>query len=123
MEKKYTIEFTEGSDSIIRTKIINNGFSDFVILGMVEYAKLQITKSMDGNTNEAIVNKERITINFVVNNCDISERLKSALIDYAKEFKVAYLEDVEPRLMKRRVRGAGYLTISQLKELKEKLLL
>jgi hypothetical protein len=119
--KKYTIEFTEGSDSIIRTKIINNGFSDFVILGMVEYAKLQITKYMDGNTNEAIVNKERITIDYVIKNCDISERLRKALIDYVKEYGIKYLEDVDGKLMNKRIRGAGALTINELEILKDKL--
>ena len=128
--KKYTIEFTQDDKGEFHSTRINDGFNAFEILGMLETTKIQINEILNGkieipieNTKRVNVDRETPTIDYVIKNCDISERLKSALIEYEKEFKVAYLEDVDPRLMKRRVRGAGYLTISQLKELKEKLLL
>lgn len=128
--KKYTIEFTQDDKGEFHSTRINDGFNAFEILGMLETTKMQINEILNGkieipieNTKRVNVDRETPTIDYVIKNCDISERLKSALIEYEKEFKVAYLKDVDPRLMKRRVRGAGYLTISQLKELKEKLLL
>ena len=128
--KKYTIEFTQDDKGEFHSTRINDGFNAFEILGMLETTKIQINEILNGkieipieNTKRVNIDRETPTIDYVIKNCDISERLKSALIEYEKEFKVAYLEDVDPRLMKRRVRGAGYLTISQLKELKEKLLL
>ena len=128
--KKYTIEFTQDDKGEFHSTRINDGFNAFEILGMLETTKIQINEILNGkieipieNTKRVNVDRETPTIDYVIKNCDISERLKSALIEYEKEFKVAYLEDVDPRLMMRRVRGAGYLTISQLKELKEKLLL
>ena len=128
--KKYTIEFTQDDKGEFHSTRINDGFNAFEILGMLETTKMQINEILNGkieipieNTKRVNVDRETPTIDYVIKNCDISERLKSALIEYEKEFKVAYLEDVDPRLMMRRVRGAGYLTISQLKELKEKLLL
>jgi hypothetical protein len=128
--KKYTIEFTQDDKGKFHSTRINDGFNGFEILGMLETTKIQINEILIGkieipieNTKRINIDRETPTIDYVIKNCDISERLKSALIEYEKEFKVAYLEDVDPRLMMRRVRGAGYLTISQLKELKEKLLL
>ena len=128
--KKYTIEFTQDDKGKFHSTRINDGFNAFEILGMLETTKIQINEILNGkieipieNTKRVNIDRETPTIDYVIKNCDISERLKSALIEYEKEFKVAYLEDVDPRLMMRRVRGAGYLTISQLKELKEKLLL
>lgn len=128
--KKYTIEFTQDNKGEFHSTRINDGFNAFEILGMLETTKMQINEILNGkieipieNTKRVNVDRETPTIDYVIKNCDISERLRKALIDYVKEFGIKYLEDVEPRLMKRRVRGAGYLTISQLKELKEKLLL
>lgn len=128
--KKYTIEFTQDDKGKFYSTRINDGFNAFEILGMLETTKIQINEILNGkieipieNTKRVNVDRETPTIDYVIKNCDISERLRKALIDYVKEFGIKYLEDVDPRLMKRRVRGAGYLTISQLKELKEKLLL
>ena len=128
--KKYTIEFTQDDKGEFHSTRINDGFNAFEILGMLETTKIQINEILNGkieipieNTKRVNVDRETPTIDYVIKNFDISERLRKALIDYVKEYGIKYLEDVEPRLMKRRVRGAGYLTISQLKELKEKLLL
>lgn len=128
--KKYTIEFTQDDKGEFHSTRINDGFNAFEILGMLETTKMQINEILNGkieipieNTKRVNVDRETPTIDYVIKNFDISERLRKALIDYVKEFGIKYLEDVEPILMKRRVRGAGYLTISQLKELKEKLLL
>ncbi len=128
--KKYTIEFTQDDKGEFHSTRINDGFNAFEILGMLETTKMQINEILNGkieipieNTKRVNVDRETPTIDYVIKNCDISEQLRKALIKYVKEFGIKYLEDVEPRLMMRRVRGAGYLTISQLKELKEKLLL
>ena len=44
----------------------------------------------------------RTTIKHVLNNCTISERLRGGLTMYSGFFKVEYLDEVEPTLMRER---------------------
>ncbi len=48
------------------------------------------------------MDKNRTTIKHVLNNCQISERLRGGLTMYAGFFKVEYLDEVEPTLMRER---------------------
>ena len=63
----------------------------------------------------------RTTIKHVLNNCQISERLRGGLTMYAGFFKVEYLGEVEPTLMRERIVNVGKLTEKELIELKNKL--
>lgn len=63
----------------------------------------------------------RTTIKHVLNNCTISERLRGGLTMYAGFFKVEYLDEVKPTLMRERIRTIGKLTEKELIELKNKL--
>lgn len=126
--KKYTIEFTQDDKGKFHSTRINDGFNAFEILGMLETTKMQINEILNGkieipieNTKRVNVDRETPTIDYVVKNCDISERLRKALIDYVKEFGIKYLEDVDGKLMNKRIRGAGALTINELEILKDKL--
>ena len=125
--KKYTIEFTQDEKGEFYSTRINDGFNAFEILGMLEAVKIQINEIMIGkieipieNTKRINVDRETPTIDYVIKNCDISERLRKALIDYVKDFGVKYLEDVEANLMHKRIRGAGILTINELEIVKDK---
>jgi len=126
--KKYTIEFTQDDKGQFHSTRINDGFNAFEILGMLETTKIQINEILNGkieipieNTKRVNVDRETPTIDYVIKNCDISERLRKALIDYVKEFGIKYLEDVDGKLMNKRIRGAGALTINELEILKDKL--
>jgi len=126
--KKYTIEFTQDDKGKFHSTRINDGFNAFEILGMLETTKMQINEILNGkieipieNTKRVNVDRETPTIDYVIKNCDISERLRKALIDYVKEFGIKYLEDVDGKLMNKRIRGAGALTINELEILKDKL--
>ena len=63
----------------------------------------------------------RTTIKHVLNNCTISERLRGGLTMYAGFFKVEYLDEVKPTLMRERIINVGKLTEKELIELKNKL--
>jgi len=126
--KKYTIEFTQDDKGKFHSTRINDGFNAFEILGMLETTKMQINEILNGkieipieNTKRVNVDRETPTIDYVIKNCDISERLRKALIDYVKEYGIKYLEDVDGKLMNKRIRGAGALTINELEILKDKL--
>ena len=126
--KKYTIEFTQDDKGKFHSTRINDGFNGFEILGMLETTKIQINEILNGkieipieNTKLVNVDRETPTIDYVIKNCDISERLRKALIDYAKEFDVKYLEDVDTNLMRKRLRGVGRLTMIELQQLKDNL--
>ena len=126
--KKYTIEFTQDDKGKFHSTRINDGFNAFEILGMLETTKIQINEILNGkieipieNTKLVNVDRETPTIDYVIKNCDISERLRKALIDYAKEFDVKYLEDVDTNLMRKRLRGVGRLTMIELQQLKDNL--
>jgi hypothetical protein len=128
--KKYTVIFTCDENGGLHCKRQNEGFNAFEILGMLENVQIQIVQIMHGkieipieNTKISILDKERITIDYVIKNHEISERLKSALkgyMDYYKE--VMYLDQVDATLMRKRIRNVGRFTEMQLIELKEKLL-
>lgn len=62
----------------------------------------------------------RTTIKHVLNNCTISERLRGGLTMYAGFFKVEYLDEVKPTLMRERIINVGKLTENELIELKNK---
>ena len=126
--KKYTIEFTQDEKGEFHSTRINDGFNAFEILGMLETTKIQINEILIGkieipieNTNRINVDREMPTIEYVIKKCDISERLRKGLTYYAKEYDVKYIEDVEARLMAKRMRGIGRLTIKELEQLKDKL--
>jgi hypothetical protein len=126
--KKYTIEFTQDDKGQFHSTRINDGFNAFEILGMLEAVKIQINEIMIGkieipieNTKRINVDRETPTIDYVIKNCDISERLRKGLTDYAKEFDVKYIEDVKDKLMAKRMRGIGALTINELEQLKDNL--
>ena len=128
--KKYTVIFTCDEDGMLHCERENSGFNAFEILGMLENVQIQIVQIMHGkieipieNTKISILDKERITIDYVIKNHDISERLKSALKGYMDYFKdVMYLNQVDATLMRKRIRNVGRFTEMQLMELKEKLL-
>ena len=125
--KRYTIEFSQDEKGIFHSTRINDGFNAFEILGMLETTKIQINEILNckieipiENIKRANVDRETTTIDYVIKNCDISERLRKALIDYVKDFGVKYLEDVDAKLMHKRIRGAGILTINELEIVKDK---
>lgn len=125
--KKYTIEFTQDEKGIFHSTRINDGFNAFELLGMLETTKNQINEILIGkieipieNIKRINVDRETTTIDYVIKNCDISERLRKALIDYVKDFGVKYLKDVDANLMHKRIRGAGILTIKELEIVKDK---
>ena len=126
-EKKYTVIFTSDKDGMLHCERENDGFNAFEILGMLENVQIQIVQIMHGrdipieNTKISIIEKERITIDYVIKNCDISERLKSALKGYVAYFEVVYLDEVDATLMRKKIRNVGRFTEHQLIELKEKL--
>jgi len=128
--KTYTVIFTCDENGGLHCERQNEGFNAFEILGMLENVQIQIVEMMHGrvkipieNTKISILEKNRITIDYVVKNCDISERLKSALKCYMDYFKeVMYLDQVDATLMRKRIRNVGRFTEMQLMELKEKLL-
>ena len=113
--KKYTIEFTQDDKGQFHSTRINDGFNAFEILGMLEAVKIQINEIMIGkieipieNTKRINVDRETTTIDYVIKN-------------YAKEFDVKYIEDVKDKLMAKRMRGIGALTINELEQLKDNL--
>lgn len=125
--KKYIVEFTQDENGGLHTKRQNYGFNDFEILGMLEFIKIQITEIMTGkiqipieNTKVSIVDKNRVTIDFIIKNCDISARLKSALKGYVDYFGTVYLDQVENDLMRKRIRNVGRGTEQELIKLKQK---
>jgi hypothetical protein len=127
--KTYTVIFTCDENGGLHCERQNEGFNAFEILGMLENVQIQLVEMMHGrvkipieNTKISILEKNRITIDYVVKNCDISERLKSALKGYVAYFEVTYLYEVDAILMRKKIRNVGRFTERQLMELKEKLL-
>ncbi len=127
--KTYTVIFTCDENGGLHCERQNEGFNAFEILGMLENVQIQIVEMMHGrvkipieNTKISILEKNRITIDYVVKNCDISERLKSALKGYVAYFEVTYLDEVDAILMRKKIRNVGRFTEHQLIELKEELL-
>lgn len=125
--KTYKVEFYQDENNNLHCERQNEGFNAFEILGMLENVQIQLVEMMHGrvkipieNTKISILEKNRITIDYVVKNCDISERLKSALKGYVAYFKdVMYLDEVDATLMRKRIRNVGRVTEDQLIELKE----
>ena len=127
--KTYTVIFTCDENGGLHCERQNEGFNAFEILGMLENVQIQIVEMMHGrlkipieNTKISSVSKDRITIDYVIKNCDISERLKSALNSYMDSYEVIYIDEVDATLMRKRIRNVGRFTEHQLIELKEKLL-
>ena len=127
--KTYTVIFTCDENGGLHCERQNEGFNAFEILGMLENVQIQLVEMMHGrvkipieNTKISILEKNRITIDYVVKNCDISERLKSALKGYVAYFEVTYLDEVDAILMRKKIRNVGTFTERQLMELKEELL-
>jgi len=127
--KTYTVIFTCDENGGLHCERQNEGFNAFEILGMLENVQIQLVEMMHGrvkipieNTKISILEKNRITIDYVVKNCDISERLKSALKGYVAYFEVTYLDEVDAILMRKKIRNVGRFTERQLMELKEELL-
>ena len=127
--KTYKVEFYQDENNNLHCERENDGFNSLEILGMLEETKIQIIRLMNGeikipieNTKISILEKNRITIDYVVKNCDISERLKSALNSYMDSYEVIYIDEVDATLMRKRIRNVGRFTEHQLIELKEKLL-
>jgi len=127
--KTYTVIFTCDENGGLHCERQNEGFNAFEILGMLENVQIQLVEMMHGrvkipieNTKISILEKNRITIDYVVKNCDISERLKSALKGYVAYFEVTYLYEVDAILMRKKIRNVGRFTEHQLIELKEELL-
>jgi hypothetical protein len=127
--KTYKVIFTCDENGGLHCERQNEGFNAFEILGMLENVQIQIVELMHGrvkipieNTKISILEKNRITIDYVVKNFDISERLKSALKGYVAYFEVTYLDEVDAILMRKKIRNAGRFTEHQLIELKEELL-
>lgn len=128
--KTYKVEYYQDENGVLHCIRENNGFNAFMILGMIEETKIQIVRLMNGeikipieNTKISSIEKDRITIDYVIKNCDISERLKSALKSYMDYFEeVKYLDQIDATLMRKRIRNVGRFTEMQLMELKDKLL-
>jgi len=127
--KTYKVEFYQDENNNLHCERENDGFNSLEILGMLEETKIQIIRLMNGeikipieNTKISSVSKDRITIDYVIKNCDISERLKSALNSYMDSYEVIYIDEVDATLMRKRIRNVGRFTEHQLIELKEKLL-
>lgn len=127
--KTYKVEFYQDENNNLHCERENDGFNSLEILGMLEETKIQIIRLMNGeikipieNTKITSVSKDRITIDYVIKNCDISERLKSALNSYMDSYEVIYIDEVDATLMRKRIRNVGRFTEHQLIELKEKLL-
>lgn len=127
--KTYTVIFTCDENGGLHCERQNEGFNAFEILGMLENVQIQLVEMMHGrvkipieNTKISILEKNRITIDYVVKNCDISERLKSALKGYVAYFEVTYLDEVDAILMRKKIRNVGRFTEHELIELKEELL-
>ena len=127
--KTYTVIFTCDENGGLHCERQNEGFNAFEILGMLENVQIQLVEMMHGrvkipieNTKISILEKNRITIDYVVKNCDISERLKSALNSYMDSYEVIYIDEVDAVLMRKKIRNVGMFTEHQLIELKEKLL-
>ena len=127
--KTYTVIFTCDENGGLHCERQNEGFNAFEILGMLENVQIQLVEMMHGrvkipieNTKISSVQKDRITIDYVIKNCDISERLKSALNSYMDSYEVIYIDEVDATLMRKRIRNVGRFTEHQLIELKEKLL-
>ena len=127
--KTYTVIFTCDENGGLHCERQNEGFNAFEILGMLENVQIQIVEMMHGrlkipieNTKISILEKNRITIDYVVKNCDISERLKSALNSYMDSYEVIYIDEVDATLMRKRIRNVGRFTEMQLMELKKELL-
>lgn len=126
--KTYKIEYYQDENGGIHCTRQNNGFNAFEILGMIEETKIQIVRLLNGeiqipieNTKISIADKDRITVDYVIKNCDIQVRLKTALYSYKKQFEVSYLDEVDATLMRKKIRNVGRHTERQLLELKEKL--
>ena len=127
--KTYTVIFTCDENGGLHCERQNEGFNAFEILGMLENVQIQLVEMMHGrvkipieNTKISSVQKDRITIDYVIKNCDISERLKSALNSYMDSYEVIYIDEVDATLMRKRIRNVGRFTEHQLIELKEELL-
>ena len=127
--KTYKVEFYQDENNNLHCERENDGFNSLEILGMLEETKIQIIRLMNGeikipieNTKITSVSKDRITIDYVIKNCDISERLKSALNSYMDSYEVIYIDEVDATLMRKRIRNVGRFTERQLMELKEELL-
>ena len=127
--KTYKVEFYQDENNNLHCERENDGFNSLEILGMLEETKIQIIRLMNGeikipieNTKISSVQKDRITIDYVIKNCDISERLKSALNSYMDSYEVIYIDEVDATLMRKRIRNVGRFTEHQLIELKEELL-
>ena len=127
--KTYTVIFTCDENGGLHCERQNEGFNAFEILGMLENVQIQLVEMMHGrvkipieNTKISILEKNRITIDYVIKNCDISERLKSALNSYMDSYEVIYIDEVDATLMRKRIRNVGRFTEHQLIELKEELL-
>ena len=127
--KTYKVEFYQDENNKLHCERENDGFNSLEILGMLEETKIQIIRLMNGeikipieNTKITSVSKDRITIDYVINKCNISQRLKWALRSYIDYFEVVYLDEIDTDLMRKKIRNFGRLSENQLIELKEELL-
>ncbi len=127
--KTYTVIFTCDENGGLHCERQNEGFNAFEILGMLENVQIQLVEMMHGrvkipieNTKISSVQKDRITIDYVINKCNISQRLKWALRSYIDYFEVVYLDEIDTDLMRKKIRNFGRLSENQLIELKEELL-
>ena len=127
--KTYTVIFTCDENGVLHCERQNEGFNAFEILGMLENVQIQLVEMMHGrvkipieNTKISSVQKDRITIDYVINKCNISQRLKWALRSYIDYFEVVYLDEIDTDLMRKKIRNFGRLSENQLIELKEELL-
>ena len=126
--KTYKLEFFQDEDNKLHTKRENKGFNAFEILGMIEHTKNQIIKLICGeitipieNTKLKYIGNDRVTIDHVINTKNISNRLSNALKNYSDYFGVLYFDEVDEKLMAKKIRGYGAISDKELKEIKEEL--
>ena len=72
--KTYKVEFYQDENNNLHCERENDGFNSLEILGMLEETKIQIIRLMNGeikipieNTKISSVQKDRITIDYVIN--------------------------------------------------------
>ena len=118
--KTYTVIFTCDENGGLHCERQNEGFNAFEILGMLENVQIQLVEMMHGrvkipieNTKISSVQKDRITIDYVINKCNISQRLKWALRSYIDYFEVVYLDEIDTDLMRKKIRNFGRLSENQ----------
>jgi len=92
--KKYTEIFTCDEDGKLYSERENNGFNAFEILGMLEKTKMQIVEMMIGkidipieHTKISIVDKERITIDHVIKNCEVCPKFAILFCLFKDKYK------------------------------------